>query len=136
MRCVNLCVWPEKDTHSSRWKIYFCFRRKFHNILVFYSRLDHRDQADLSTREPRGVYLPNLVSARYDSALYLSVSASVSIMVFVFFFFFFSFAFVIFGIFTRNSHWCFQVQEHQSTHKRSKNRKEQHNTIIMVRCLA
>lgn len=27
-------------------KIYFCFRRKFHNIL-FHSRLDHRDQADL-----------------------------------------------------------------------------------------
>lgn len=128
MRCVNLCVWPEKDTHSSRWKIYFCFRRKFHNILVFYSRLDHRDQADLSTREPRGVYLPNLVSARYDSALYLSVSASVSIMVFVFFLFFFFLLLLLFSVFLPGIH--IGVFKFKSTRAPIKDQRiEKNNTI-------
>lgn len=44
---------------------------------------------------------------------------------FFFLFFFGSFSFVICGIFTRNSHWCFQVQEHQRSNKRSKNQEEQ-----------
>lgn len=49
-----LCVWLEKDRHSFGWKIYFCCRRQFHNIL-FHSRLDHRDHADLPP-EGRGVW--------------------------------------------------------------------------------